>query len=339
MGVNRPTYKDYYQILGVSRTADEKEIKSAYRKLARKYHPDVNPGDKSAETKFKEISEAHEVLSDPHKRAQYDSFGEQWKAYSQAGARPGGPTVNMDPGFEFDFGGRGGLNDLFESLFGGRAGRSERASRDGEDVEYGIDLSLEEALRGVTKTLSLRIEDLCPECDGLGTTRDARGRYNLQSACPRCRGTGHVPRNSQVEVKIPAGVAEGQRIRLAGQGAGGANGQKGDLYLLVRIKAHAHFERDGSDLYVDVPLPFTVAALGGEVAVPTLSGERTLPIPAGVQSGQKIRVAGQGMPRLNGQKPGDLYARIKITVPKDLAPRERELLTELARIRGDRARA
>jgi molecular chaperone DnaJ len=332
--MNGPRYKDYYAILGVPRTADEKEIKSAYRKLARKYHPDVNPGDKSAEAKFKEISEAYDVLSDPHKRSQYDSFGEQWKAFSQAGARPGAGAPNV----EFDFGGFGNLNDLFESLFGGRQGRSERATREGEDVEYGLDVSLEEALRGATKDLTLRIEDLCSRCGGSGALREASGRINLGAVCPQCRGAGRIAATRKVMVKIPAGVTEGRRLRLAGQGAAGAGGKRGDLYLFIRIKPHPDFERQDSDLYVDVAIPFTVAALGGEVAVRTLTGERTLLVPPGVQSGQKIRIAGQGLPGANGQKAGDMYARLRITVPKDLSPRERELLKELARIRGDKTR-
>lgn len=337
--MNGPRYKDYYKILGVSKTADEKEIKAAYRKLARKYHPDVNPGDKTAEEKFKEISEAHEVLSDPHKRAQYDNFGEQWKQFSQAGARPGGgPFGGSAPDVEFEFGGMGGLNDLFESLFGGRRGRAQRAAERGEDVEFGIDLTLEEAMRGVSKTLTLRVEDVCARCGGSGSTRTDRGRFDLGSLCPECRGSGRVERPRRVEVKIPAGVTEGQRIRLAGEGAAGATGQRGDLYLLVRIKPHPHYELQGKDLYTDVSVPFTVAALGGEITVRTLTGDRTLNVPPGVQSGQKMRIAGQGLPGKNGAKAGDLYARVRITVPKDLSPRERELLTELARIRGDRAR-
>lgn len=340
--MNRPAYKDYYKILGVPKTADEKEIKAAYRKLARKYHPDVNPGDKSAEEKFKEISEAYEVLSDPHKRSQYDRFGEQWKQASQAGfgwdgASPFGRAGEAQ-GFEFDFGGFGGLSDLFESLFGGQKGRTQRAAERGEDVEYGIDLTLEEAMLGATKLLTLKVEDICPRCGGTGFTRDARGNYAMGTVCSECHGAGRIERTRRVEVKVPAGVNEGQRIRLAGEGAAGMTGKRGDLYLLVRMKPHPHFERKGNDLYTDITIPYTVAALGGEAKVPTLTGERTLTIPPGVQSGQKIRVAGQGLPALKGGKPGDLYAQVRISVPRDLSPRERDLLRELARIRGDKAR-
>lgn len=336
--MNRPHYKDYYQILGVPKTADEKDIKAAYRKLARKYHPDVNPGDKSAEEKFKEISEAYEVLSDPHKRAQYDRFGEQWKQVSQGGGTWSGAGPFGAGGVEFDFGGLGGLNDLFESLFGGGRGRAQRAAEQGEDVEYGIDLALEEALHGTTKTLALKVEDICALCGGLGQTRSSRGSIDLGAICPECRGTGRIGRLRRVEVKIPAGVSEGKRIRLAGEGAAGLRGRRGDLYLLVRLKPHPVFERDGRDLYTDVQVPFTIAALGGEVQVHTLNGPRTLNVPPGVQSGQKMRIAGQGLPGINGSKPGDLYVRVRISVPKDLSPRERELIKELARIRGDKAR-
>ncbi len=340
--MNGPDYKDYYKILGVPRTADEKEIKSAYRKLARKYHPDVNPGNKEAENKFKEISEAHEVLSDPKKREQYDRFGEQWKAYSRAGAgtQPGAGFQPGQGGFEWDFGSVGGnLNDLFETLFGGRQARGGRqANERGEDLEFGIDLTLEEAQRGVTRSLTLRVEDICPRCGGTGAMRDSSGRMNLGSVCPECRGAGRVAKQRTVEVNIPAGVTDAQRIRLAGEGAAGTNGQRGDLYLLVRLKPHPQFERHGRDLYVDVKVPYTVAALGGDAEVPTLSGERTLPIPPGVQSGQKMRVAGAGLGANGRGKPGDLYARLRITVPKDLSDKERDMIRELARMRGDKAR-
>ena len=329
--MNGPQYKDYYKILGVARTASEKDIKSAYRRLARKYHPDVNPGDKNAEERFKEISEAYEVLSDPHKRSQYDSFGEQWKRSTQADAgRPGAG------GFDFDSSAFSDLSDFFESLFGGRRGRSHRAAQHGEDVEYGIDLTLEEANAGVTRTLEVRLEDLCPRCGGTGAARAGRTPFDAGTPCPNCRGAGRIGRDARVEVKIPAGVTSGQRIRLAKQGAASASGERGDLYLLVRLRPHSQFEQQGSDLHTDVSIPFTVAALGGEVNVRTLNGDRTLTVPAGVQSGQRIRVAGQGLPGAHGRKPGDLYARVRITTPKDLSPRERSLLVELAKLRGDK---
>ncbi len=339
--MNGPEYKDYYKILGVAQTADVKEIKSAYRKLARKYHPDVNPGDKSAESKFKEISEAYEILSDPEKKTKYEQFGDQWKAYSQAGGRrrSGGTATTPNMGFEFEVGGPGiNLGDFFEGIFGKGRGREQRAPERGEDVEYGIDLTLEEARNGATKNLRLTVEDICPQCNGTGMSQDSGGRFNMGAACPQCRGHGRIGSIRNVEVKIPAGVTEGQRIRLSGEGTAAPNGKRGDLYLLVRLKAHPVFKREGQDLTVDVPVPYTVAALGGEISVPTLNGNRTLPIPAGVQSGQRIRVSGQGLPARSGKTSGDLYARVKISVPKDLTTKERDLLKELAEMRGDKAR-
>ena len=338
--MNGPEYKDYYKILGVERKADEKEIKSAYRKLARKYHPDVNPGDKSAEGKFKEISEAYEVLSDPEKKAKYERFGEQWKAYS-AGSRRGGAPPAQDFGFEFDMGsGAAGINlgDFFESIFGQRRGREHQAPERGEDVEYGIDLTLEEAKRGTTKNLRLTIEDICPKCQGAGVSQDSGGRFTAGAACPPCRGHGRIPSVRNVEVKIPPAVAEGQRIRLTGEGTAAPNGKRGDLYLLVRLKPHRTFQREGLDLTVDVPVTYTVAALGGDISVPTLDGNRTLAVPPGVQSGQRIRVTAEGMPGRGGKNPGDLYARVKITVPKEMSSREHELLRQIAQLREDPVR-
>src|SRR5687768_2853029 len=234
--MNGPEYKDYYKILGVGRSADEKEIKPAYRKLARKYHPDVNPGDKSAESKFKEISEAYEVLSDAEKKTKYDRFGDQWKAYSQAGGRrrSGATATAPETGFEFEVGGPGiNLGEFFESIFGKARGREQRAPERGEDVEYGIDLSLEEARSGATKNLRLTVEDICSQCNGSGMSQDSGGRFNIGAACSQCRGHGRIPSIRNVEVKIPAGVTEGQRIRLTGEGTAAPNGKRGDLYLLV----------------------------------------------------------------------------------------------------------
>jgi DnaJ-class molecular chaperone len=341
--VNGPEYKDYYKILGVSRGADEKEIKSAYRRLARKYHPDVNPGDKSAEERFKQISEAYEVLSDPHKRAQYDSFGEQWKAFSQSGARPGagtGPFPGATESFEFGFGmGAPNLNDFFESLFGGRQGRTRRAATRGEDVEFGIEVTLDEVMNGTVKEHAVNIEDVCAACGGSGATRRARGTFDIGAPpCPTCRGTGRTSRTRRIKVKVPAGVEDGRRLCIKGQGAAGPDGTRGDLYLVVRVRPHPGFQVRDRDIYTDVDVPYTVAALGGEVQVKTPTGTRSLTIPPGVQSGQKIRVAGHGMPNPSG-KPGDLYARLRLTVPKELSPRERELLAELGKLRGDSVRA
>ncbi len=382
-----PSYKDYYKLLGVEKNAGEKDIKSAYRKLARKYHPDVNPNDKAAEEKFKDISEAYEVLSDADKRRKYDQFGDQWKMYSQGGGggggfpggagAPGGYGGGFPEGFRVDIGGGGGadLGDLFATLFGdmetGRGGRGggagprmrtrTQAPQRGPDTEASLTVSLEDAYAGATRSLSLSVPEACAACRGqgvrstgtshtcpacAGTGKQGRGFLGMGGVCdmcggtgqtdlencPTCRGAGQVEKSRRVEVKIPAGVSEGQRIRLAGQGAGGPGGA-GDLYLAVHIEPHPMFERKGDDLYVDVPVPYTDAALGGEAKVPTLKGTRlTMNLPAGTQSGQTFRLGGQGMPRLRGGGTGDLYARAKITVPKTLSARERDLLTELSRL-------
>lgn len=296
-------YKDYYSILGVSKDASEKEIKAAYRKLARKYHPDVNPGNKEAEEKFKEISEANEVLSDKEKRAKYDNFGQQWQQYERGGAGPnyggqGGYGYENFGDLGFDIGGGGGgFGDFFEMLFGPRAGEQRRPAR-GRDVEAQIEVSLEEAFSGVSKTFTMSARQ------------------------------GEQP--TRLEVKIPAGVAEGSKIRIAGKGEMGPSGERGNLYLIVRMLPNPTFERKGDDLYRDVPVSFATAALGGEIQVPTFTGKLTMKIPAGTQSGQTFRLTGQGMPRLSKTGRGDLYARIKITVPKNLTPRQHELMEELA---------
>jgi DnaJ-class molecular chaperone len=343
-----PEYKDYYAVLGVNKNATEKEIKAAYRKLARKFHPDVNPGDKTAEEKFKQITEANDVLSDVEKRKKYDQYGDQWKAYSQGGF-PGGQAGGQGgfggfgsngPKVRVDYGGAEGmpdLNDLFATLFGpeafnnGRSGAQtggfrnrgsaagdpfaqfrtrESAPQRGSDVEAHLTVTLEEAFNGGSRNLTLTSQ---PE------------RYDTGSP----NTGGNVRR---VEVKIPTGVSDGQKIRLAGQGNPGPAGN-GDLYLIVSVTPHTQFERKGDDLYVDVPVPYTDAALGGEAKVPTLKGTRlTMTLPAGTQSGRSFRLGGQGMPKLKGGGNGDLYARIKITVPTVLSERERELLSELQRI-------
>lgn len=368
-------YKDYYKILGLTKTVTEKEIKAAYRKLARQYHPDVNPDDKSAEEKFKDVGEAYEVLSDPDKRAKYDQYGDQWKAFSQGG---GGfhPGAGNQGGVEFDLGGMGGaggMDDFLSSLFGGGAGGATggfggfngqaagRAARQTlQDVEYPIEISLEDAYKGATRNLTVSIPDTCgrcggagavssgkgrpcPMCGGTGKVKGGRGIFG-NSLCPQCSGTGQAteicpdchgdgvvnkPRKLS-DVKIPAGVADGQRIRLAGQGAGG-----GDLFLKVKVRPHPQFERTGDDLRADFLVPFTVAALGGEASVETLTGRKVLNIPPGTQSGQSFRLSGQGMPKLKGIGSGNFYAKVKMTVPKDLSPRERELLTDLAKLRSD----
>ncbi len=322
-----PSYKDYYATLGVTKTATEKEIKAAYRKLARKHHPDVNPGNKGAEDKFKEISEAHEVLGDTEKRKKYDQYGDQWKAYSQGGF-PGATGPSGFPGGQrVDFGGGfpGDLSDLFGTLFaeqfrqGGASGGQQRsrttvnfggdafgASQQAvsRDLESELRLTLEEVFHGGAKGVSIQVPT---------------GRYDLD------RG-GRSTELRRVDVKVPAGVNDGQKIRLAGQGVNG-----GDVMLTIRLMPNSTFERKGDDLVVDVPVAYTTAALGGEMTVPTITGKTlTVKLPAGTQSGQQLRLTGKGMPKLKEGGHGDLYARIKITVPKVLSERERALLTELA---------
>ena len=329
-----PDYKDYYALLGVDKKANEKDIKAAYRKLARKYHPDVNPGDSAAEEKFKQVSEAYEVLSDTDKREKYDQFGDQWRAYSQGGGQgyggAGAGAQGFPGGFRVDYGNQGGeqygnLDDLFATLFGGMdvgggsrmgerfGGMRQAAPRRGQDVETNVTVSLEEAFSGTTRSLSLSIPT---------------GRYDLN--------TGRDDATTRkVEVKIPAGVQDGQKIRLSGQGGSGQGGP-GDLFLIVHVAPNKIFERKNDDLTVDVPVSFAVAALGGQAKVPTLKGTRlTMTIPAGAQSGQSFRLSGQGMPKLKGGGSGDLYARIKVSVPKHLTDRERELISELAALHPD----
>lgn len=363
-------FKDYYQILGVSKTASEKEIKQAYRKLARKYHPDVNPGDKAAEEKFKEVSEAYEVLSDPEKRKKYDQFGEQWQNLRQG--RPGSYSAGSVD-FDFDLG--QGLGDLFETLFGERPGRRGArrtpGPRRGEDLQYPIEVTLEEAVNGATRVLNISVPETCPTCNGTGARPGSRmttcpvcrgsgrgrtiaGITLTGEVCERCAGTGQVPqetcatckgegqveRTRRVEVKIPKGVYDGAKVRVAGQGAPGVRGgQPGDLMLHVRVQPHPLFERKGDDLYVELPVTFAEAALGAEVPVPTVTGKVMTRVPPGVQSGQSLRLAGLGVPHLRGGGAGDLYARIKVTVPKNLSPRERELIEELSKLRREDPRA
>ncbi|MDQ6674014.1 MAG: J domain-containing protein [Chloroflexota bacterium] len=310
------TRRDYYTVLGVPRTASEKDLKSAYRKLARKHHPDVNPGDKRSEQQFKEIGEAYSVLSDPDKRKKYDRWGHDWEKVDQAQAagatyasRPGGRTTYTSTGD----GVPGGFNvesedlsGLFEQLFGRAAGRTRvrGAPRKGADTEQPVEITLEEAFNGTQRTFQLR---------------------DMQTGDTRT-----------VEVKIPTGATDGLRVRVAGKGEPGVAGAPaGDLYLIVNIKPHPLFERDGDDLRVKVPTQLYSAVLGGEVMVPTpRGGQLALKVPPETANGQRIRLAGQGMPRVNGSGRGDLYAEITVQLPKSLTAREKELFAELAAARG-----
>jgi len=308
-------YKDYYKILGVDRNATTQEIKRAYRRLARKYHPDVNPGDKAAEERFKEINEAYEVLSDPEKRRKYDQLGASWQQWQRMGGDPRGfdwsQWFSGAPGqvhVEYaDLGdlfgeGLGGFSDFFQAIFGGmgrRPGtrRTWTYAQRGQDVEQTVEISLEEAFRGTTRII------------------EKNGR--------------------RLEVKIPPGVDTGSRVRVAGEGGPGiGGGPAGDLYLRIKVRPHPVFTRQGDDLRCEVPVDLYTAVLGGEVRVPTLNGDVMLKVPPGTQGGRTFRLRGKGMPNLrNPQRRGDLYAKVRIRVPTNLSSREKELFQELARLR------
>ncbi len=311
-------YQDYYQILGVKRDASAKEIKSAFRKLARQHHPDVNPGDKSAEDKFKRLNEAHEVLADPEKRKKYDALGKDWERYQQAGGQPGGFDYSQwaagaaagagaqpgggrryaSPDEVADlFGGEEAYSDFFSSMFGGGGRARPSGPRRGSNYEHPLPISFDEAFHGAARGLQL----------------DER----------------------RLEAKIPAGVRTGSRVRLAGQGGPGANGgAAGDLFLVIEVEPDARFERRGDDLYSDAPVDFLTAALGGEARVATPDGAVTLKLPARTPAGQTFRLRGKGMPKLNGQGRGDLFARVKLVLPDNLTDAELDALRPLAQARG-----
>jgi molecular chaperone DnaJ len=324
--------KDYYKILGVNRDASEKEIKQAYRKLARKYHPDVNPGDKSAEAKFKEINEAHEVLSDKEKRKKYDLYGDQWQ-YADQFAKAGGQQTPFwdfsqsgDRSFRFEGGDFGSLfGDLFQGFRTGTSGRRVRPRR-GRDIDYPVEVTLEEAYHGTKRILSLKTEEVCPSCSGTGKIQNA--------ICSVCRGSGAAEQLKQLEVKIPPGVKDGSRVRIVGKGEPGYGGGKsGNLYLVTSVKPHRLFERKGDDLYVEVPVPLTVAVLGGEVQVSTLKGKLALKIPPETKNGRAFRLSGQGMPHLGNSSHGDLLAKVKIVLPTGLSEEEKKLFEKFSQLR------
>ncbi|MGB6873605.1 MAG: J domain-containing protein [Dehalococcoidia bacterium] len=317
--------KDYYQILGVSRNASEKEIKQAYRRLARKHHPDLNPGDKSAEAKFKEINAAYEVLSSPEKRKKYDQFGEQWE-YAEQFAKSGGQER-----VRWDFG-RGGTTfeygDIFSSLFGdsGTGSRMRRGPRRGQDIESPIEVTLEEAYHGSTRVMQLQTEEPCTACGGTGRVGNR--------VCTICNGAGGKVIPKRLEVKIPAGVRDGSRIRIAREGGPGrAGGNKGDIYLVAKVLPHKLFERKGDDLYTEVSVPLATAILGGEVRLPTLNGNLSLKIPPETQNGRVFRMAGKGMPQLGNNKYGNMFAKVKVVLPTNLTEEEKKLFERLRSLR------
>ena len=323
--------KDYYQILGVSRNASEKEIKQAYRRLARKHHPDLNPGDKSAEAKFKEINAAYEVLSNPEKRKKYDQFGEQWE-YAEQFAKSGGQErVKWDfgrGGRTFEYGDLSDFDGIFSSLFGGSGigSRTRRGPQLGQDIESLIEVSLEEAYHGSTRVIQLQTVEPCTACGGTGRVGNR--------VCTMCNGAGGKVIPKQLEVKIPAGVRDGSRIRIAGGGGPGlAGGSKGDLYLVAKVLPHKLFERKGDDLYTEVSVPLATAMLGGEVRLPTLNGNLSLKIPAETQNGRVFRMAGKGMPHLGNANYCNMFAKVKVVLPTNLTKEERQLFERLRSLR------
>jgi DnaJ-class molecular chaperone len=341
-------YKDYYAILGVAKSAAEKDIKSAYRKLARKWHPDANPNNaREAEEKFKDIQEAYEVLGDPEKRKKYDFLGSDW----QRAAREAEQTRTYRQAQNADFGGfsgfgnaaggpaggagaTSGFSDFFDMFFSGIGRRSTagpsgfgQSRARGEDLESTIELSLHDAFEGGKKSVTLQVEDICPRCHGTGTDRNR--------ICTQCHGTGRVRETKRFDVTIPRGVRDGQRIRLAGQGASGqGGGARGDLYLVVHLAGDDRYERKGDDLYLDLPVSIYELILGGEVRVPTMTGDVSMTIPAGTQNNKMLRLSGKGMPKLKDGGYGDEYVRLIGQLPTNLTDKEQKLFTELAVMRN-----
>lgn len=350
--------KNYYEILGVNQSASDDDIKKAYRKMAMKYHPDRNPGDAAAEEKFKEVQKAYEILSDAQKRAAYDQYGHA--AFEQGGFGAGG------------FGGFGGaqgfdFSDIFSQMFGGAAGGGRQQNHQGADLQYNIEITLEEAATGVRKQITIPTYEECGTCHGSGakagtkatTCRTCHGSgvvhvrqaifqiqqtcpacggsgKEIKDPCPQCHGEGRVKAAKTVEVNIPAGIDDGQRIRLSGEGEPGIHGAPpGDLYIHVSVKAHKIFQRDPevpTDLHCELPISITTAALGGEVEVPTLDGKVKLSIPAGTQNGKRMRVKGKGVKSVRSSLVGDLYCHIVVETPVNLTERQKELLAEFETI-------
>lgn len=334
-------FKDYYSVLGVPKNAPQKDVKSAYRKLARKWHPDANPGNaQEAEERFKEISEAYEVLGDAEKRKKYDLLGPDWQQAARQAEQQRRYRTTSD-GQEFDFGnfggargaggGPSGFSDFFDMFFSG-VGRRQTTqttgfAQRGQDLETTIELGLRDEYDGGKKAISLQVEDLCPRCHGSGTENG--------HLCPQCHGTGRVLALKKFEVTIPKGIGDGQRIRLAGQGGLGINGgPNGDLYLIVKSVEDPTYKRKGDDLYVDLPVSIYDLLLGGEVNVPTLGGQVAMTIPEGTQNNRLLRLSGKGMPRLKGGGAGDQYVRLIGRLPQNLSDKEKKLFKELAAIHG-----
>jgi DnaJ-class molecular chaperone len=332
-------YKDYYKVLGVGKEATTDEIKKAFRKLARKYHPDVNPGDKKAEEKFKEINEAYEVLSDPDKRKKYDTLGPNWQEQfgPQFSNRRTYTNAYRTSPLEFDS--NSGFSDFFEALFGrsnansggGMRGQETFRKRVGDNIEQPVEVTIQEAYTGAARTFNIQSTEVCPVCRGTG---EVSGR-----ACANCGGQGMLTNTKRIQVKIPAGVDTGSKIRVAGEGQPGiGGGPRGDLYLVISVKADAQYERKGEDLYTDVEVDLVTAMLGGEVPVPLPDGRKlVLTIPPETQNGRMFRLSGKGMPRLRGEGNGTLFARLKVVLPMHLTSEEKGLFEQLARGRRSNA--
>jgi molecular chaperone DnaJ len=350
--------RDYYEILSVERTASDGEIKSAYRKLALKYHPDRNPGDKQAEESFKECAEAYAVLADSEKRAAYDRFGHAGVA-SAAGA--GGFDPSVFTGFEDIL---GGLGDIFGfgDLFGG--GRRRGGPQRGRDLRYDLEITFEESAQGAETTIQIPREENCDSCKGSGAApgtqptmcnmcrgqgqvRTQQGFFTVARTCPQCRGNGkmiskpcttcrgagRVSKDRKITVKIPAGIATGQQLRLQGEGeAGFAGGPPGSLYVVTQVQEHEFFRRDGMNLFCEVPVNFTTVVLGGEIEVPTLDGIETVKVPEGTQTGTTLRLRGKGMPDVNGRGRGDIFATVQVKTPKKLNKEQRQAIEQLSKV-------
>ncbi|MDR1990535.1 MAG: molecular chaperone DnaJ [Acidobacteriaceae bacterium] len=346
--------RDYYDVLGVSRTATEIEIKSAYRKLALKFHPDRNPGDKAAEESFKEAAEAYAVLCDTEKRGLYDRFGHQ-------GVRGAAGGAGFDPSVFNEF---GDFSDILGSMFGFGGGRRRGGPQRGADLRYDLEISFEEAAKGTETTIQIPRQETCdactgsgaapgttpttcPQCRGQGQVRFQQGFFTVARTCPQCQGTGKIiskpctscrgagrlAKEKKLTVKIPAGIATGQQLRLQNEGeAGVAGGPTGHLYVVVHVQEHEFFRRDGMNLFCEIPVNFTTLALGGEIQVRTLDGHENVKVPEGTQTGTTLRVRGKGMPDVNGRGRGDLFATVQIQTPKKLTKEQRHLIEQLAKV-------
>ena len=362
------TKRDYYEVLGVARTAQQEEIKRAYRKLAVKYHPDKNPGDAAAEVQFKELAEAYDIIGNPEKRASYDRFGHN--AFQGAGAGHAGFHDPFDL-FREMFGGQGAGSQgggIFEHFFGQGGGASQNgAQQRGSDLRYDLPITLEEAFSGCEKEIEIQKLDVCTSCSGSGATKGAtkkscalchgrgqvvaaRGFFQVVQTCPQCQGVGQIidnpckqchgegceERTSRINLKIPAGIDDGARLRSAGAGEAGVRGApKGDLYVFIHLQEHSLFKREGMTLYCQIPIPFAVAALGGEAHVPSLDGPLELKIPAGTQSGTTFRMRGHGMPSLQSSSKGDLQVRVEVEVPTRLNAEQRQSLKHFSELCGE----